>query len=81
MELAPFRRGDRVRVFDHLLWNGKDCTCCPDNGCYRKPATVRDVRLTVDGWVVDVEFDHRHGGVSRGHFARGVESLGTYVQV
>ena len=71
--LARFKPCDRVIVFDPILWKGRDCDCCPDNGCFRKPATVHAV-YTYDGDpVADVVFDHR--GLSKSHFLSGITAL------
>ncbi len=66
----PILKGDRVIVFDPILWAGKDLG---DNSQYWKPATVLKVyrdngRWTTGDWVVDVVFDHRPAQISHGHF-------------
>ncbi len=71
------RPGDRVRVFDPILWNGRDCACGCRNDCFRKPATVlRVYRYPNDGrMVADVRFDHRPERISHGHFVTWIDHL------
>lgn len=61
--------GDKVKVFDHLLF--KDDISTPLSYTIR-PATV--VRVYSSGYgetLVDVEFKHR-SGTSKAHFLRGI---------
>lgn len=58
--------GARVRCFDAELWNGKDCRCGCNNGCFRKPCTILGIYWN-GLWQCDVKFDHKEE-VSRGHF-------------
>lgn len=70
--------GTRVRVFDTRLY--KDDVSTPPSTTMRA-ATVkrwygyRSQHHGVYENQIDIEFDHRPGEVSRGHFANGVEVL------
>jgi len=66
--------GDRVLVFDGLLWKGKDVG---DNEQFWKPATILKVYRYGKSWwsrdwVADVKFDHRPDRVSTAHFCRTI---------
>lgn len=80
--MTTYFPGTRVIVFDSRLY--KDDVSTPLSHTMR-PATVkqwygkrcsRPGCGTVDGNLVDVEFDHRPGEVSKGHFADRLEELG-----
>ncbi len=72
--------GDRVIAFDGMAWwrAGRDCKCCPDNGCFRRPATVLRrylKRSSYFGWVddlVDLRWDD-DGTESKAHFPTHME--------
>lgn len=79
----PLMPGDRVKVFDHVLF--KDDVSTPLSFTMR-PATiirrygyrihypVSDVTYQYND-VVDVLFDHRPERESRGHFTRGLMEI------
>ena len=66
--------GDKVIVFDALLWNGKDVG---DNSQFFKPATIvslytRDKKYSKkQELLADVNFEHR--GLSKGHFVDSIK--------
>ena len=66
------RRGDRVIAFDAIAYvaaGSRDCSCCPDNGCFRKPATVERIHWDAEGrTLVDLRFDARPDRISHSHF-------------
>jgi hypothetical protein len=71
--------GDRVKVFDHWLY--KDDRETPLSVTVKEATVIRRYgkRSEYSGHIypdlVDVEFDHRPGEESRGHFTSGVEKL------
>jgi len=69
------KKGDRVKVFDLGLYVDDKIT--PLSITF-KPATVLAVHENAHGvkeTLVDVEFDHRPGEISKSHFVWGVERL------
>jgi hypothetical protein len=70
--------GDRVSVFDPVLWGGTDSG---DNSQFFKAARVMKVyfyRSTIyagGDWVVDVLFDHRPQSISKAHFTRFITKV------
>jgi len=78
---ATYFPGTRVLVFDYRLY--RDDVSTPLSHTMR-PGTVKrwycqrcgwPCEDHVDGNVVDVEFDHRPGGISKGHFTDYVEVI------
>ena len=69
------KKGDRVKVFDSKLYVNDKST--PPSVTF-KPATVLSVHRNVNcdqETLVDVEFDHRLGEISKCHFVWGVREL------